>query len=253
MGPGLSVVNLARSAAVEVFDTLLRQPPIDPSSDKGARIPSMSGKIEFKQLFFTYPLAPDRPIFYDFNLTIQPGQSVALVGPSGSGKSTIARFLLRFYDPNQGQIIIDDKYPLNALNVSWFRSQVGYVAQDPLLFPGTIRENIAMGLNAHGVAATNEQVYQAAKDSCAHGEENISLLSASFQSTVSAHIELDFILGLPGGYDTFYGGTSVQLSGGQLQRICIARALIRNPRYGALFDLNIQANRSCRKSKHSHS
>lgn len=233
MGPGLSVVNLGRSAAVEVFDTLLRQPPIDPSSDKGTRIDGgVSGKIEFKKIFFTYPLAPDRPIFYDFNLTIEPGQSVALVGPSGSGKSTIARFLLRFYDPNQGQIIIDDKYPLNVLNISWFRSQVGYVAQDPLLFPGTIRENIAMGLNAHGETATNEQVYQAAKDACAHGTIRMPLSIASLLSTHLFHFKpwVDFILGLADGYDTYYGGTSVQFSGGQLQRICIARALIRNPR-----------------------
>jgi len=161
-------------------------------------------------LFFFYPNSPNRPIFYNFNLTIEPGQSVALVGPSGSGKSTIARFLLRFYDPNQGEILIDDKHPLTALNVSWWRSQIGYVAQDPVIFPGTIRENIAMGKPASdGPPATEEEVIHAAKLACAH----------------------DFIVNsLPDGYDTYYGGTSVQLSGGQMQRIAIARALIRDPK-----------------------
>ena len=118
MGPGLANINLGRSAAVDVFDTLGRTPVIDPSSKKGKRIENVEGKITFKNIFFFYPNSPNRPIFYDFNLTIQPGQSVALVGPSGSGKSTIARFLLRFYDPSQGEIWIDDKYPLTALNVS---------------------------------------------------------------------------------------------------------------------------------------
>ena len=119
-----------------------------------------------------------RPIFYNFNLTIKPGQSVALVGPSGSGKSTIARFLLRFYDPQQGQILIDG-HPLSALNVSWWRSQIGYVAQDPVIFPGTVRENIAMGkLSTDGPPATMEEAVRAAKMACAH----------------------DFILDLPNGY-----------------------------------------------------
>ena len=131
MGPGLAQINLGRSAAVDVFDTLSRKPTIDPSSTKGRRIEEgLEGKITFKDLFFFYPNSPNRPIFYDFNLTIEPGQSVALVGPSGSGKSTIARFLLRFYDPNQGEILIDDKYSLTSLNVSWWRSQIAYVAQD---------------------------------------------------------------------------------------------------------------------------
>ncbi|KAL7540275.1 hypothetical protein ACHAWF_006635, partial [Thalassiosira exigua] len=208
MGPGLATINLGRSAAVEVFDTLMRKPTIDPSSGKGKRIVGLQGKITFKDLFFFYPNSPNRPIFYNFNLTIEPGQSVALVGPSGSGKSTIARFLLRFYDPNQGEILIDDKYPLTALNVSWWRSQIGYVAQDPVIFPGTIRENIALGKPpSDGPAPTEEEVVNAAKMACAH----------------------DFILNLPNGYDTYYGGSSVQLSGGQMQRIAIARALIRNP------------------------
>ncbi|KAL7533771.1 hypothetical protein ACHAXR_008989 [Thalassiosira sp. AJA248-18] len=186
MGPGLSVMNLGRSAAVEVFDTLGRTPTIDPSSEKGKRIDGFTGKITFKDLFFFYPNSPSRPIFYNFNLTIEPGQSVALVGPSGSGKSTIARFLLRFYDPNQGEIILDDKYPLTALNVSWWRSQIGYVAQEPVIFPGTIRENIGMGkYNQDGTLPTEDEVIEAAKMACAH----------------------DFILNLPNGYDTYYGGT----------------------------------------------
>ena len=195
MGPGLSFINLGRSSAVEVFDTLSRTPVIDPSSEKGKKIEGdgLQGKITFKDLFFFYPNSPNRPIFYNFNLTIEPGQSVALVGPSGSGKSTIARFLLRFYDPNQGEILIDDKYPLTALNVSWWRSQIAYVAQEPVIFPGTIRENIAMGLYACGLQPTDEEVENAAKMACAH----------------------DFILNLPNGYDTHYGGTSVQLSGGE--------------------------------------
>jgi len=210
MGPGLSVINSGRSAAVDVFDTLTRKPTIDPSSKKGKRIQAgLQGKITFKDLFFFYPNSPNRPIFYSFNLTIEPGQSVALVGPSGSGKSTIARFLLRFYDPNQGEILIDDKYPLTALNVSWWRSQIGYVAQEPVIFPGTIRENIALGKpSSDGPPPTEEEITNAAKMACAH----------------------DFILNLPDGYDTYYGGSSVQLSGGQMQRIAIARALIRDPK-----------------------
>jgi ATP-binding cassette, subfamily B (MDR/TAP), member 1 len=207
MGPGLASINLGRSAAVDVFNTLSRTPVIDPSSTKGAKIEGLEGKITFKDLFFFYPTAKNRPIFYDFNLTIQPGQSVALVGPSGSGKSTIARFLLRFYDPNQGEVLIDDKYPLTALNVSWWRGQIGYVAQDPIIFPGTVAENIAMG-KIDGSAPTQEEIEEAGKMACAH----------------------EFILNLPNGYDTFYSGSSVQLSGGQMQRICIARALIRNPK-----------------------
>ena len=94
---------------------------------------------------------------------------------------------MRFYDPQQGDIIIDDKYSLSDLNVSWWRSQIAYVAQDPVIFPGTVRENIALGcFNPDGTLPTEEQVVEAAKMACAH----------------------DFILDLPNGYDTYYGGTS---------------------------------------------
>jgi len=209
MGPGLSVINLGRSAAVDVFNTLNRTPVIDPASNSGKKISDgLKGKIQFKDLYFTYGNKSGRPLFFNFNLTIEPGQSVALVGPSGSGKSTIAKFIMRFYDIDEGEIIIDDHYPLTGLNVSWWRSQIGYVAQEPILFPGTIRDNIALGKPASEGVATEEEIRNAAEMACAH----------------------DFILDLPNGYDTYYGGSSVQLSGGQMQRICIARALLRNPK-----------------------
>src|SRR5210317_1107243 len=101
--------------------------------------------------------------------------------PSGSGKSTIAKFLLRFYDINEGEIIIDDKYKLPQLNVTWWRSQIGYVAQEPILFPGTIRDNIALG-KVNAAVLTQEEIEEAAKMACAH----------------------EFILELPNGYDTYY-------------------------------------------------
>mmetsp|Transcript_6782 Transcript_6782/g.11064 ORF Transcript_6782/g.11064 Transcript_6782/m.11064 type:complete len:1348 (+) Transcript_6782:228-4271(+) len=208
MGPGLSVINLGRSAAVDVFNTLNRTPVIDPASNRGKTIPDgLKGKIQFKDLYFTYGNT-GRPLFFNFNLTIEPGQSVALVGPSGSGKSTIAKFIMRFYDIDEGEIVIDDHYPLTTLNVAWWRSQIGYVAQEPILFPGTIRDNIALGKPSSEGAATEEEIRNAAEMACAH----------------------DFIVDLPNGYDTYYGGSSVQLSGGQMQRICIARALLRNPK-----------------------
>ncbi|KAL7518514.1 hypothetical protein ACHAWX_003334 [Stephanocyclus meneghinianus] len=207
MGPGLSVINLGRSAAVDVFDTLLRHPAIDPSSKDGKKLECVEGTIEFRKVFFTYISNQNKPIFHDFNLKINAGQSIALVGPSGCGKSTIARLLLRFYDPNEGEIIIDGKSPITSLNVSWWRRQIGYVAQEPVLFPGSIRDNIALG-NFSDKPVTLDEVINAAKLACAH----------------------DFIIDLPSGYDSVYEGTSVQLSGGQMQRIAIARALLRNPR-----------------------
>lgn len=193
---------------MDVFNTLNRTPVIDPASNRGKTIPDgLKGKIQFKDLYFTYGNT-GRPLFFNFNLTIEPGQSVALVGPSGSGKSTIAKFIMRFYDIDEGEIVIDDHYPLTTLNVAWWRSQIGYVAQEPILFPGTIRDNIALGKPSSEGAATEEEIRNAAEMACAH----------------------DFIVDLPNGYDTYYGGSSVQLSGGQMQRICIARALLRNPK-----------------------
>lgn len=206
MVPGLTTINLGRQAGAQIFQTIERTPVIDPSSDKGMELESVDGRLDFRDIFFTYPTQPERPIFYDFNLSIQPGQSVALVGPSGSGKSTIARFLLRFYEPNTGKVTIDG-FPIDELNVTWWRSKVGYVEQEPRLFPGTIRDNIAFGMGTDSQLCSKSDIIEASKAACAH----------------------EFIMQLPDGYDTYYAGTGVQLSGGQMQRIAIARAIIRKP------------------------
>lgn len=185
MAPGLNNINLGRQAAAQIFATINRTPEIDAESDFGAELEELQGDIEFKKLFFAYPSNLQRVIFSDFSLHIKAGQSVAFCGPSGSGKSTIAKLMLRFYAPQAGRIMIDG-HPLGSLKLSWWRKQVGYVAQSPILFPGTIRYNIACGLEG----ATEADVIEAAKAACAH----------------------KFILDLPDGYDTYYSGASIQLS-----------------------------------------
>eukprot|EP00529_Nitzschia_sp_RCC80_P006757 CAMPEP_0113456924 /NCGR_PEP_ID=MMETSP0014_2-20120614/9140_1 /TAXON_ID=2857 /ORGANISM="Nitzschia sp." /LENGTH=1428 /DNA_ID=CAMNT_0000348397 /DNA_START=343 /DNA_END=4629 /DNA_ORIENTATION=- /assembly_acc=CAM_ASM_000159 len=235
--PGLTAINLGRQAGVHVFDTITRVPPINPSDPSGVIMkvegdddetetetktrndekqqqqqPNndtvLTGQLEFRDIFFAYPSRLEKPIFYNFNLKVQAGQSVALCGPSGSGKSTIARFLLRFYDPLQGSVLVDG-VDLKDLNVPWWRSKIGYVEQEPRMFPGTIRDNIAFGKagsNKHAEVPMDE-IIDAAKAACAH----------------------EFITDLPDGYDTYFGGTGISLSGGQMQRISIARAIIRKP------------------------
>ena len=202
MAPGLNAINQGRQAAVHVFETINRVPEIDASSEEGLKLENFEGAVEFRNVSFAYPSRPEDPIYRDFNLAIEPGTSVALVGPSGSGKSTVAKLLLRFYDPLDGDLLVDG-VPLQNVNIQWWRSQVGYVAQEPILFPGSLMDNIRAG----DPSASDEKVIAAAKAACAD----------------------EFITAMPDGYDTFYSGTSVQLSGGQLQRICIARAIVRDP------------------------
>mmetsp|Transcript_84198 Transcript_84198/g.126234 ORF Transcript_84198/g.126234 Transcript_84198/m.126234 type:complete len:1341 (+) Transcript_84198:186-4208(+) len=203
--PGLATINRGRNAAATIFAAIDRVPPIDPNSEDGAKLEQVEGNLEFRSIHFSYPSRQTMPVLFNFNLTVQAGQSVALVGPSGSGKSTIARLLLRFYDAAAGNVLVDG-YPLSHLNIAWWRSKVGYVEQEPRLFPGTIRENIALGM-PDGKEASEDEIIEAAKAACAH----------------------DFIMDLPEKYDTFYSGAAIQLSGGQMQRICIARAIVRKP------------------------
>ena len=208
MAPSVQAVNVGRSAATEIFNAINRVPEIDAmSEEKGTKWDKATGAIEFRNVVFAYPSRPSQLIFRDFNLKIKAGDSVALVGPSGSGKSTISKLLLRFYDPIGGAILADN-VPLTELNLKWWRTNIGYVQQEPSLFPGTLRQNIAMGKHTEDEEeVSEEEVVAAAKAASAH----------------------DFIMDLPDQYDTFFSGASVQLSGGQMQRIAIARALIRRP------------------------
>jgi ATP-binding cassette subfamily B (MDR/TAP) protein 1 len=206
MAPGIQAINLARQAAVDIFDTIKRSPEIDASTKDGIELDGYDGNIEMKSVAFAYPSHPDRLIFKNINLRIEKGSSVALVGPSGSGKSTITKLLLRFYDPVACAVLADG-VSLRDLNLKWWRSKIGYVPQQPHLFIGSIRDNIAAGKSSEDKPATDEEVFAAARAACAD----------------------EFIRNLPDGYDTFYSGASIQMSGGQIQRIAIARAIVRDP------------------------
>jgi ATP-binding cassette subfamily B (MDR/TAP) protein 1 len=166
MAPGIQAINLARQAAVDIFDTIKRSPEIDASTKDGIELDGYDGNIEMKSVAFAYPSHPDRLIFKNINLRIEKGSSVALVGPSGSGKSTITKLLLRFYDPVACAVLADG-VSLRDLNLKWWRSKIGYVPQQPHLFIGSIRDNIAAGKSSEDKPATDEEVFAAARAACA--------------------------------------------------------------------------------------
>ena len=159
------------------------------------------GEITFKDVQFRYPARPNKLSLKQIKLTINPGETVALVGPSGAGKTTIIQMILRFYDPCEGQILLDGK-DLRSLRRDDFRSQVALVPQDPVVFATSALENIRFGKPD----ASDAQVEAAAKAAAAH----------------------EFIEQLPDGYDSYLGERGVMLSGGQKQRIAIARAILRD-------------------------
>jgi len=191
----------AAGAAERVFEIADRVPEI---ASEGGETPSeVRGAIEIANVQFAYPARPDSIVLHDLNLRIAPGEVVALVGSSGAGKSTIAALLSRLYDPSRGAITLDGR-DLRALDPRWLRSQIGVVAQEPMLFSSTIAENIRYGK----VDATDEEVEHAARVANAH----------------------DFISRFPEGYATKVGERGVQLSGGQKQRVAIARAVLKDPK-----------------------
>ena len=160
----------------------------------------VKGKITIKDVTFRYD--NKESILENFNLDIEAGKMVALVGPSGGGKTTICNLIPRFYDYESGQIFIDD-VDISTVTLKSLRENIGIVQQDVFLFTGTIKENIMYG----NPNATDEEVIEAAKNACLH----------------------DFIMGLEDGYDTFIGERGVKLSGGQKQRISITRVFLKNP------------------------
>ncbi|KAI8976783.1 putative ABC transporter protein, partial [Pilobolus umbonatus] len=199
----LSAVSTARGAAYRIFATIDRIPDIDPDSKQGVKKERIDGDIEFKDIMFTYPTRPDITILKKLNLKIKAGMTVAFVGPSGCGKSTSVQLIQRFYDPNQGNLYIDN-HDIKDYNVGWLRSQIGVVSQEPVLFNMTIKQNLLMGIFEE---VSNDQIVEACKKANCHS----------------------FISQLPDGYETIVGEHGGMLSGGQKQRIAIARAIIKNP------------------------
>ncbi|KAG9292639.1 hypothetical protein G9A89_007011 [Geosiphon pyriformis] len=206
--PHFSAIGNAMGSAAALFAVIDRVPEIDVTSKEGKKltVSSVKGRIEFKNINFHYPQRPDIPILKNFNLIVESGQTVALVGSSGSGKSTVVSLLERFYDPIDGQISLDDE-DIKNINIKSLRSLIGLVGQEPVLFPQSIAQNIRWGGLPDEKEPTLDEIIESCKKSNAH----------------------EFIDELPDKYETLVGEKGALLSGGQKQRIAIARALIKDP------------------------
>ena len=190
----------AATSAERVFDVLDTHPEV--IDQPGAMLmPPIEGQVEFRGVHFGYE--EDKPVIEDLNFTVEPGEMIGLAGHSGAGKSTLINLICRFYEPQEGAILIDD-HDTRQVNLQSLREQIGVVLQDPFLFNGTVADNIAYG---HPESSL-EQTVAAAKAANAH----------------------DFIMNMPDGYDTMVGERGTRVSGGERQRLSIARAILRNPR-----------------------
>ena len=190
----------ASLADIETLFKLLQQTPKVIDKPNATEIKAGQKSIHFKNVNFHYH--PNRPILKNINFSIDPGQRVAIVGRSGSGKSTIARLLFRFYDVSEGQILLNDQ-DIREVTQNSLRGEIGVVPQDTVLFNDTIYHNIHYGL----ANASEREVHQAAN---------------------SSHLG-EFINQLPEGYDTLVGERGLKISGGEKQRIAIARVILKNP------------------------
>lgn len=171
------------------------------TGDVTTKLEVKNGTVEFREVVFSYGSSDTQRVLQDVSFTVQPGMRLALVGESGGGKSTIANLLMRLYEPDAGQILVDDM-PIDAVSRTSLRAAIATVFQDAALFSGTVRENIAYAQ----LDATDERIEAASRSANAH----------------------EFISKLPNGYDTEIGERGIKLSGGQRQRIAIARALLKD-------------------------
>ncbi|XP_023668914.2 bile salt export pump-like isoform X2 [Paramormyrops kingsleyae] len=195
----------AKISAARFFQLLDRVPKINVYSEEGEKWADFKGDIEFIDCKFTYPSRPDIRVLNGLNVSVKPGQTLAFVGSSGCGKSTSIQLLERFYDPDEGRVLIDG-HDSSKIHVPFLRSKIGIVSQEPILFDCSIADNIKYGDNLREVSM--DDVIFAAKEAQLH----------------------DFVMSLPEKYATNVGSQGSQLSRGQKQRIAIARAIVRNPK-----------------------
>ncbi len=193
-------IQRALAAAERVFEIMDATPDIQ-EKENAVRLDNIRGYVEFKNVDFSYD--GETGVLNDLSFTVEPGQTIAIVGPSGSGKSTIANLLPRFYDVTNGAILIDG-HDVRDVKLSSLREQIGIVPQDTTLFNTTIEENILYG--------------------------RLDAMPSEIEAAVAAANASDFIDELPNGLQTNIGDRGVLLSGGQRQRLSIARALLKNPR-----------------------
>ena len=191
------------AGAMERLAELLDARPAIDLPEEPTRLPQrLNGRIEFDGVTFHYPSRPETAALADFDLVIEPGETLAIVGPSGAGKSTSFQLLLRFYDPQSGRICFDGT-DIATADPQELRRQIGLVPQETMLFGASARENIRFGRPEADDAAVEDAARAAAAE--------------------------EFILELPEAYDTFLGERGMRLSGGQRQRIAIARAMLKDP------------------------
>lgn len=209
--PHISALTSAASAASELFSVIDRDSELDPFDPAGTSPPSCIGSIEVRDLTFAYPSRPSFKVLSSLSLNIPAGKTTALVGPSGCGKSTLVGLLERWYNPKSGQLLLDGQ-DLSSYNTKWLRSNIRLVQQEPILFSGSVYDNVAKGLlDEQRLLPANKQ-FELVQDAC---------------KASNAH---NFILKLPEGYDTQLGESAGMLSGGQRQRLAIARSIISDPK-----------------------
>ena len=190
----------ALAASERVFEILDTKPEVEDRPGAVPPVERLRGAVEYRHVGFGY--RKDGTVLSDVNLTVRPGERIALVGPSGAGKTSLLKLLMRFYDVRSGAVLVDG-HDVRELPLDFLRGQIGLVQQEPFLFNGTVRQNIVYS----DLSAGHERVEAAARAARAH----------------------DFITRLPDGYDSWIGERGVKLSVGQKQRVSIARVLLKDP------------------------
>lgn len=211
IAPNQQAIANAAAAASEMLAVIDKKSLLDPLSPEGLQPESCIGQIEIKNLSFAYPTRPDAKVIRDLTLSIPAGKTTALVGPSGCGKSTLVGLLERWYEYQGGSITLDG-HELSEHNTKWLRTSIRLIAQEPTLYQGSVFSNVAKGLVGDQRMLSREEQLELVQDACRQA---------------NAH---DFILELPEGYDTPVGERASMLSGGQCQRLAIARSIVSNPK-----------------------